>query len=44
MSNAASHTPVRRAAVIFVFVTVMLDMLAFGIIIPVISNTSCNYR
>ena len=35
MSNAASHTPVRRAAVIFVFVTVMLDMLAFGIIIPV---------
>jgi len=27
MSNAASHTPVRRAAVIFVFVTVMLDML-----------------
>ena len=35
MSNAASHTPVRRAAVIFVFVTVMLDMLTFGIIIPV---------
>ncbi len=30
--------PVRRAAVTFVFVTVMLDMLAFGIIIPVLPH------
>jgi len=31
-------TPVRRAAVTFIFVTVMLDMLAFGIIIPVLPH------
>lgn len=35
MNSETQHSPVRRAAVIFVFVTVMLDMLAFGIIIPV---------
>lgn len=35
MTAEHSVTPVRRAAVIFIFVTVMLDMLAFGIIIPV---------
>jgi DHA1 family tetracycline resistance protein-like MFS transporter len=35
MSDHAPVTPVRRAAVVFIFITVMLDMLAFGIIIPV---------
>ncbi len=35
MSAQTPHVPVRRAAVIFIFFTVMLDMLAFGIIIPV---------
>ncbi|SFN70343.1 TCR/Tet family MFS transporter [Dokdonella immobilis] len=35
MTSDSPHTPARRAAVIFVFITVMLDMLAFGIIIPV---------
>lgn len=30
--------PARRAAVIFIFVTVMIDMLAFGIIIPVLPH------
>lgn len=35
MSSEFSHTPVRRAAVVFIFITVMIDMLAFGIIIPV---------
>src|SRR5690606_38023376 len=35
MTSEHSHTPVRKAAVIFIFVTVMIDMLAFGIIIPV---------
>ena len=35
MTPEVPHTPVRRAAVVFVFITVMLDMLAFGIIIPV---------
>jgi DHA1 family tetracycline resistance protein-like MFS transporter len=31
-------TPHRRAALTFIFVTVMLDMLAFGIIIPVLPH------
>ncbi len=31
----APTVPVRRAAVVFIFITVALDMLAFGIIIPV---------
>ncbi len=31
-------TPPRRAALTFIFVTVMLDMLAFGIIIPVLPH------
>lgn len=32
----SSPTPVRRAAVAFIFITVMLDMLALGMIIPVL--------
>lgn len=32
----AAQTPVRRAALVFIFFTVMLDMLAFGVIIPVL--------
>jgi MFS transporter, DHA1 family, tetracycline resistance protein len=35
LNNAA---PGRRAALAFIFVTVMLDMLAFGIIIPVLPH------
>lgn len=35
-SNAA--TPVRRAALVFIFVTVLLDVLAIGIIIPVLPH------
>jgi DHA1 family tetracycline resistance protein-like MFS transporter len=31
-------TPVRRAAVVFVFITVLIDILAFGIIIPVLPH------
>jgi DHA1 family tetracycline resistance protein-like MFS transporter len=30
--------PRRRAAVIFVFVTVLIDILSFGIIIPVLPH------
>ncbi|MGH8115027.1 MAG: tetracycline resistance MFS efflux pump, partial [Rhodanobacteraceae bacterium] len=30
--------PRRRAAVIFIFVTVTIDMLSFGIIIPVLPH------
>lgn len=36
--SAPTTTPARRAAVTFIFVTVMLDMLAFGIIIPVLPH------
>jgi MFS transporter, DHA1 family, tetracycline resistance protein len=36
--SPSSATPHRRAALTFIFVTVMLDMLAFGIIIPVLPH------
>ena len=35
--NAAPQTPGRRnAALIFIFVTVLIDVLSFGVIIPVL--------
>jgi DHA1 family tetracycline resistance protein-like MFS transporter len=37
-SLPTSETPRRRAALTFIFVTVMVDMLAFGIIIPVLPH------
>lgn len=36
--TATRQPPLRRAAVIFIFITVMLDMLAFGVIIPVLPH------
>jgi DHA1 family tetracycline resistance protein-like MFS transporter len=36
--TAATHPPVRRAALAFIFVTVLLDILALGIIIPVLPH------
>ncbi|MEO7916163.1 MAG: TCR/Tet family MFS transporter [Dokdonella sp.] len=36
--TATPQTPLRRAAVVFIFITVMLDMLAFGVIIPVLPH------
>ena len=36
MRNPSIAPPVRRAAVLFILVTVLLDMLSFGIIIPVL--------
>src|SRR5713226_4294734 len=36
MTEPQSTTPPRRAAFIFVFITVLLDMLALGIIVPVL--------
>lgn len=36
MSNSPATTPPRQAAVLFILVTVLLDMLSFGIIIPVL--------
>ncbi len=40
MENAvpASPPPVRRAALIFIFITVLIDILAFGLIIPVLPH------
>lgn len=35
---AAMSTPARRAALVFVFVTVTVDLLAFGVIIPVLPH------
>jgi len=36
MSEPDSPAPPRRAALVFVFVTVVLDMLALGMIVPVL--------
>ena len=34
--NSSMASPPRQAALAFILVTVMLDMLAFGIVIPVL--------
>mgnify|MGYP003693829933 CR=1 FL=1 len=36
MAEASSVAGVRRAAVAFIFVTIVLDMLALGMIVPVL--------
>lgn len=36
--DAIPQVPARRAAVVFIFVTVMLDVLAIGVIIPVLPH------
>ena len=36
--TAETHPPVRRAALAFIFVTVLLDILALGIVIPVLPH------
>ena len=36
--TAETHRPVRRAALAFIFVTVLLDILALGVIIPVLPH------
>jgi DHA1 family tetracycline resistance protein-like MFS transporter len=36
VDDAATAPPVRRAALLFIFFTVLLDILAFGLIIPVL--------
>jgi DHA1 family tetracycline resistance protein-like MFS transporter len=36
MNDTPASTPLRRAAFIFVFITVLLDMLALGMIVPVL--------
>ncbi len=36
MTDTETHRPPRRAAIVFIFITVVLDMLALGMIIPVL--------
>src|SRR5712672_4098916 len=43
MTEATSIAPARSAAFIFVFITVLLDMLALGIIIPVLPRLVVNF-
>lgn len=38
MPDSSGHPTVRRAALVFIFITVLLDMLAIGIIIPVLPH------
>jgi DHA1 family tetracycline resistance protein-like MFS transporter len=38
MAPSTTSEPRRRAALVFIYVTVLLDMLAFGIIIPVLPH------
>src|SRR5690606_11183141 len=37
-SSSSGYRPVRRAALLFIFVTVLLDILAIGVIIPVLPH------
>ena len=43
MTESSSQTPPRRAAIAFIFVTVVLDVLALGIIIPVLPSLVENF-
>src|SRR5205085_9151426 len=43
MNETISIAPARSAAFIFVFITVLLDMLALGIIIPVLPRLVVNF-
>src|SRR4051795_3442157 len=43
MTDVPNSAPERRAAFIFVFITVLLDMLALGIIIPVLPRLEVGF-
>jgi MFS transporter, DHA1 family, tetracycline resistance protein len=43
VDNATSPVPVRRAALVFIFITVLIDILAFGLIIPVLPHLIENF-
>src|SRR5574339_633684 len=43
MNNTSIVTPSRQAAVLFILVTVLLDMLSFGIVIPVLPKLVENF-
>ena len=40
---SAAVVPVRRAALAFIFITVLLDILAFGMIIPVLPHLIASF-
>jgi len=42
-ATAPGTPPVRRAALIFIFITVLIDILAFGLIIPVLPHLIKNF-
>src|SRR5580765_4994223 len=44
MTEASSVAGVRRAAVAFIFVTILLDMLALGMVIPVLPELIKTFR
>ena len=39
----APRTPGRRAAIAFIFITVAIDMIAIGIIVPVLPKLIANF-
>ena len=43
MDASVEGVPVRRAALVFVFITVLLDILAFGMIIPVLPHLIASF-
>lgn len=43
MDATTALTPVRRAALAFIFITVLLDILAFGMIIPVLPHLIASF-
>ena len=43
METANAVTPVRKAALVFIFITLLIDILAFGLIIPVLPHLIQNF-
>ena len=43
MTDSASQTTPRRAAIVFIFITVVLDILALGMIIPILPKLVVNF-
>jgi DHA1 family tetracycline resistance protein-like MFS transporter len=43
VENANAVTPVRKAALVFIFITLLIDILAFGLIIPVLPHLIQNF-
>jgi DHA1 family tetracycline resistance protein-like MFS transporter len=43
VENANAVMPVRKAALVFIFITLLIDILAFGLIIPVLPHLIQNF-